>query len=178
MGHYLRSAEAARRLGVSGKALRLYEAHGLVQAERTRAGWRVYGPEQIARLHQILALKSFGFTLARIAELLSGGLPDLASFLELHERALRRQEQRLGHALQLLAAARTKLALQSGLSTDDLMDLSKEIAMTDDQNDDLAAAYEAIAAKHLTPDDQAALAANGYRGMNVPDADWEALHGE
>ena len=53
-GAYLRSAEAARRFGVSGKTLRLYEAHGLLRAERTLAGWRVYGPEQIARLHQII----------------------------------------------------------------------------------------------------------------------------
>lgn len=64
---YLRSAEAARRLGVSGKALRIYEAQGLVRAERTAAGWRVYGSEQIARLHQVIALKGFGFPLSRIA---------------------------------------------------------------------------------------------------------------
>ncbi|WP_084253585.1 MerR family transcriptional regulator [Sphingomonas pituitosa] len=40
---YLRTAEVARRFGVSGKALRLYEAHGLVRAERTAAGWRAGG---------------------------------------------------------------------------------------------------------------------------------------
>lgn len=57
IGPYRRSAEVARRLGVSGKALRLYEARGLVRAGRTAAGWRVYGPEQIARRHPILALK-------------------------------------------------------------------------------------------------------------------------
>lgn len=95
---YLRSAEVARRLGVSGKALRLYEAHGLVRAERTAAGWRVYGPDQISRLHQVIALKSFGFSLSRIAELLGGGLPDLATFLELHEQVLRREASRRGAA--------------------------------------------------------------------------------
>jgi DNA-binding transcriptional MerR regulator len=40
-GTHLCSAEAARRFGVSGRALRLYEAHGLLQAERTVTGWRV-----------------------------------------------------------------------------------------------------------------------------------------
>jgi len=163
---------------VSGKALRLYEAHGLVQAERTRAGWRVYGPKQIARLHQILALKSFGFPLSRIAELLSGGLPDLAGFLELHEQVLRQEVKRLDHALRLLSAARIKLAERGGLSSDDLMNLTKETVMTDKRNDDLAAAYEAIAAKHFTPNDQATLAANGYKGMDKPAADWDSLHDE
>jgi MerR family transcriptional regulator, thiopeptide resistance regulator len=174
-GLYLRSAEAARRFGVSGKALRLYEAHGLLRAERTPAGWRVYGPEQIARLHRVIALKSFGFPLSRIAELLSGGLADLATFLELHEQVLRHEAKRVDHALRLLSAARARLAEQGGLSSDDLMNLTKETAMTDKRHDDLAAAYEAVAARHLTPADRAVLAANGYGGMDKPDADWNAL---
>lgn len=177
-GTYLRSAEAARRLGVSGKALRLYEAQGLLRAERTAAGWRVYGPDQIARLHQIIALKSFGFPLSRIAELLSGGLPDLAAFLELHERVLQQEARRIEVALKLLSAARLRLAEHGDLSSDELMNLTKEISMTDQRNDDLAAAYEAIAAKHLTPADRATLASNGYRGMDKPDPDWAALHEE
>ena len=163
---------------MSGKALRLYEAHGLLQAERTAAGWRVYGPEQLARLHQVIALKSFGFPLSRIAELLSGGPVDLASFLEMHEQVLRQEAKRVDEALGLLSAARTKLAEQGGLSSDDLINLTKETAMTDKRNDDLTSAYEAIAAKHFTPSDQATLAANGYGGMDKPDADWGALHEE
>ena len=177
-GSYLRSAEAAHRLGVSGKALRLYEAHGLVRAERTAAGWRVYGPEQIRRLHQVIALKSFGFPLSRIAELLSGSLPDLSTFLELHEQVLRQEAKRVCEALRLLSAARAKLAEHGHLSSDDLMKLTKEIAMTDKRNDDLTAAYEAVAAKHFSPPDQATLAANGYRGLDQPNAGWESLHEE
>ncbi|HXQ46289.1 MAG TPA: MerR family transcriptional regulator, partial [Caulobacteraceae bacterium] len=51
-------AETARRLKVSTKALRLYEALGLVNPVRTSRGWRTYGPDQMVRLHQVLALKS------------------------------------------------------------------------------------------------------------------------
>ncbi|WGM40327.1 MerR family transcriptional regulator [Caulobacter sp. NIBR1757] len=46
---YFSPAEAASRLGVSAKALRLYEQRGLVAPPRTEAGWRAYGPEQMAR---------------------------------------------------------------------------------------------------------------------------------
>jgi DNA-binding transcriptional MerR regulator len=158
--------------------LRLYEAHGLVAAERTPAGWRAYGPDQIARLHQILALRSFGFPLGRIADLLSGGLPDLAPFLALHEQVLRRESERIDHALRLLSAARARLDDHGALSPDDLMNLTRETIMTETNNDDLAASYAAIAAKHFSPTDQAALAANGYAGMDQPDHDWPALHAE
>ena len=46
---FLSPSQAARRLGVSAKALRLYEARGLIAPLRTAAGWRAYGPEQLAR---------------------------------------------------------------------------------------------------------------------------------
>ena len=147
-GPYLRSAEAARRLGVSAKALRLYEAHGLVRAERTAAGWRVYGPDEIRRLHQVIALTSFGFPLSRIAELLAGGLSDLAVFLELHEQVLRQEAKRVDEALRLLAAARARLARQGGLSADELMNLTRETLMpqpTDTQK--FAARFETLIAE-------------------------------
>lgn len=47
--------------------------------------------------------------------------------------------------------------------------------MTDKHNEKLAAAYEAVAAKHFSATDQAVLTANGYSGMARPDADWNAL---
>ena len=175
-GAYLRSAEAARRFGVSGKALRLYEARGLIRAERTIAGWRVYGPEQIARLHQIIALKGFGFPLSRIAELLSGGLADLPTFLALHEEMLLQEAKRIDTALRLLSTARLKLARHGDLSSDDLMNLTKETTMIDNRNEEAAAIYQEIAARHFTSADQATLAANGFQGMGKPDDDWAALH--
>lgn len=42
-------SEAAKRLGVCVKALRLYEQRGLIAPIRTAAGWRVYGPEEMGR---------------------------------------------------------------------------------------------------------------------------------
>ncbi|MCZ0736247.1 MerR family transcriptional regulator [Phreatobacter sp. AB_2022a] len=56
-------AEAARRLGVSAKALRIYERHGLVAPGRTAAGWRSYGPDDMARLAEIAALRALGLSL-------------------------------------------------------------------------------------------------------------------
>ena len=130
----LTRAEAARRFGVSIKALRLYEQHGLLTPLRSRSGatgaaWRSYGPDQIARLHQILALKRLGFSLARIGALLKG--PDtLKSVLALQEQALARDCARLSRALGLVQKARAKLQAGQVLSIDDLANLSKETSMT------------------------------------------------
>src|ERR1700761_6392407 len=87
-GRCLSPAEAARKLGVTVKALRIYEQHGLVTPLRSQADWRAYGPEQIARLHQVLALKRLGLSLARIGALLAGKAATLSDVLTLQEQAL------------------------------------------------------------------------------------------
>ncbi len=55
--HVLSPAEAAQRLGVSAKALRLYEERGLLCPIRTEAGWRAYGPQEMAGAAKIAALR-------------------------------------------------------------------------------------------------------------------------
>ncbi|GGZ19649.1 MerR family transcriptional regulator [Asticcacaulis endophyticus] len=173
---HLTLTETARRFGISGKALRLYEEKGLIRPERTRADWRLYGPEQFLRLQQVLALKSFGLPLARISELLSGRQTDLADFLALHEAMLRRQKDDVEQAITLVSSARLKLADQGTLSTDDLIDLTRKTTMTN--TPERQAGYAALAAKHLTPEDQSLMTAKGYAGMDKPDTDWNTLIAE
>src|SRR6201996_9656703 len=85
---FLSPSETARRLGVGVRTLRLYERKGLVRPGRTQAGWRVYGPGEIERLHQVLTLKSLGLSLARITQLLDGRVADLPALLALQEDVL------------------------------------------------------------------------------------------
>ncbi len=65
--HFLNPSEAAQRLGVSTKALRLYEQHGLISPRRTAAGWRAYGPDEMARVAEIVTLRALGLGLSQIA---------------------------------------------------------------------------------------------------------------
>jgi len=106
---HLSPAEAAKRLGVTQKALRLYEQRGLVAPLRSATGWRTYGPAEIARLHQVLALKGLGLPLATIAKLMRGPMASLAQVLALQEQALARESSRVGRALELVRAARGRL---------------------------------------------------------------------
>jgi DNA-binding transcriptional MerR regulator len=156
-------AEAAERLGVSVKALRVYERQGMVTPLRTAAGWRAYGPNEIARLHQILALKSLGLPLARIAELLTGKSVQLDGLLALQEQALASQRQRLDKALGLLRIARAKLKAGDQLSIDDLTTLAKETTMSDPMTDQEAKdLFEPLGEKYFTAQELESLKARNF----------------
>ncbi len=134
-------AETARRLKVSTKALRLYETLGLVKPLRTSTGWRTYGPDQMVRLHQVLALKSLGVPLKRAGELLGEQLADLDAVLRLQETALRTRMGDDARKLELLVTVRARLAHGETLSVDDLIHLTRETVMTDPIEGQLAAIH-------------------------------------
>ena len=76
----LRVGEVVARSGVSRKALRLYEAMGIVpQPARTEAGYRVYGDDVLALLRFVTQARRLGFSLAEIRDIAairrSGQLP-------------------------------------------------------------------------------------------------------
>jgi DNA-binding transcriptional MerR regulator len=150
-GAYLSPAEAAKRLGVSVKALRVYERHGLINPLRTGADWRAYGPDEMARLHQVLALKRLGLSLARIAELLKGRASTLAAVLALQEQVLTDEESRVTRALELVRSARAKLASGASLTIDDLTTLTKETTMsTKPSPEDMKKIFDPHVEKHFS----------------------------
>ena len=120
---FLNPAEAARRLGVSAKALRLYEQHGLVAPPRTAAGWRAYGPDQMARAGEIVALRALGLSLARIADVLGGDAQALEPALAAHQTALEGQVRQLVGAVDRVRDLRAGLARGQALEAGDLAGL-------------------------------------------------------
>lgn len=63
--------DTAARVGLPSRTLRYYDRIGLVCPPRTPAGYRVYGPEEEARLRFIRRAKMLGFSLAETRELLA-----------------------------------------------------------------------------------------------------------
>jgi MerR family transcriptional regulator, thiopeptide resistance regulator len=162
MDSRLSPAEIAKRFGISIKALRLYEQHGLLKPLRTANGstgaaWRVYGSDQVARLHQVLALKRLGLSLGQIGELLVGG-DALDPILAVQERVLAKDRERITRALTLIRKARTKLASGEILSIDDLATLTLETVMAKQSTaEELKEILTPFKQKHLTPQEEASL---------------------
>ncbi len=142
---HLSPVEAARRLGVSVRALRLYEQHGLVRPHRSTTGWRAYGPDQITRLHQVLTLKGLGLPLSQIGELINGRLASLDALLALQEDVLVLRKQQADQALAAVRSARWRLCCGEQLSLDDLTNLTRE---TTDEH--WTAAFQPLWCKHLS----------------------------
>jgi DNA-binding transcriptional MerR regulator len=66
----LKIGEVARQTGLSIKTIRYYERRGLLeQPPRTEGGYRLYGPEEVARLRFVQRAKLLGLTLEEIREL-------------------------------------------------------------------------------------------------------------
>ncbi|HZF39749.1 MAG TPA: heavy metal-responsive transcriptional regulator [Blastocatellia bacterium] len=66
--------EVATRSGVSIDTIRYYERRRLLpRAERSRGGFRLYGPEAVERLRFIKQAQEIGFSLDEIGDLLATG---------------------------------------------------------------------------------------------------------
>jgi DNA-binding transcriptional MerR regulator len=100
---FLNASEAAKRLGVSVKALRLYEQRGLVAPIRSAAGWRAYGPAEMAHAGEIAALRALGFSLVQVARVLKGDSQGLEPALAGHQAML---ETRLGQVAEMVEKIR------------------------------------------------------------------------
>ena len=106
----LNPSDVARRLGVSIKALRLYEQHGMLTPVRTAAGWRAYAPDQVNRAAEIVALRALGFSLAQVARVLSGETHGLESALADHQATLEDQLRKMSGTVERVRRLRGDLA--------------------------------------------------------------------
>jgi DNA-binding transcriptional MerR regulator len=62
--------DAAERLGVTPRTLKYYEERGLVSPTRSEGRYRLYDEEDLKRFARILRLRSLGFSLHGITEML------------------------------------------------------------------------------------------------------------
>jgi MerR family transcriptional regulator, thiopeptide resistance regulator len=122
-------AECARRTGLTVRALRVYERHGLIEPRRTGKGWRCYGPRELQRLNVIVTLKAFGMTLAQIRTLLKTKSPPLARVLQIQLRACSARKDAMERTLVLVRAALATVGSGKSLSLEDLCNLTRSMEM-------------------------------------------------
>jgi DNA-binding transcriptional MerR regulator len=125
---FLNPSEAARRLGVSPKALRLYEERGLVSPVRTAAGWRAYGPDEMSRAAEIAALRALGFSLAQVERVLMGDAEGLEAALAAHQGRLEAQLGQLAATVERVRRLGCEVAQGRSPAVGDLARLVKPAA--------------------------------------------------
>lgn len=109
----MKIGELAQRTGVSVRSLRYYEQQGLLAAERTSGGHRVYPERAVDRVIRIQELYAAGLSSAHIDAVLpcmrdcDGGPSEAATPLLVQE--LRQHRDRLDRQIAELHRARTVL---------------------------------------------------------------------
>lgn len=135
---WLTAAQCANRIGLTVRALRLYEQRGLIHPRRTGKNWRLYGADEIARLNEILVLKRAGLSLTNVAKLLAGHATNLDSLLAMQHSALQDLRGRTERSLTIIDTLRAKIAGGGHLSVDELLKLAKDTNMTESSADEIA----------------------------------------
>lgn len=107
----LKVGELAKRSGLTVRALHHYDSIGLLSpSARSDAGYRLYNRTDIARLHQVQALRRFGVSLADIGNFLASPGSQLPVVVEQQIDALTRQIEQAGLLRDQLSKLHRQLA--------------------------------------------------------------------
>lgn len=119
----LSPSEAARRLGVSTKALRLYEQRGLISPGRTQGGWRAYSPADMETAAEIIALRALGLSLGQVKRVLDGDADCFEAALASHQQSLAQQIEKLQDAAAKVSILRAEVRSGNAKSPHNLAQL-------------------------------------------------------
>jgi DNA-binding transcriptional MerR regulator len=101
--------DVAKRTGLTSRALRFYEARGLLKPLRTYSGRRLYGRGELERIQQILALKRAGLSLAQIGRLTARGTMDLRELVDAQLQIIEERRSELDESRKLLLSIKSRI---------------------------------------------------------------------
>ena len=114
---YMTVGEVAKKMGVTVRTLQYYDREGLFcPSDVSEGGRRLYTDKDIIKLHQILSLKSLGFSIDEIKNRLTSiDTPDeVAAVLTEQSKAIQAQIEALTRSLHDIEALKTEvLKMQS-----------------------------------------------------------------
>ncbi|MDY0959156.1 MerR family transcriptional regulator [Sphingomonas sp. CFBP8993] len=142
-------AEIARATGLSSRALRFYEARGLIRPLRGEGGRRIFGAGELERLHAIVALKRAGFTLAAIGGMLDRPSAALGPMIAAQTRVVEAERAALAETAMLLRSIQSRIDAGERIDVATLCSLiRKGNAMTTTQ-------WKSVVDRHFTEEEQA-----------------------
>lgn len=102
--------DLAKRSGLTVRTLHHYDDIGLLTASaRSEAGYRLYNRDDVARLHQIQALRRFGLSLADIGAVLAQPGSHLSTIIAQQIAMLTQQIEQSTHLCDRLVRLQTQL---------------------------------------------------------------------
>ncbi|HBI74487.1 MAG TPA: MerR family transcriptional regulator [Lachnospiraceae bacterium] len=109
---YMTVGEVAKKMGVTVRTLQYYDKEGLLApSAESEGGRRLYTDKDLIILHQIISLKSLGFSLSDIKErLISLDMPaDVANALTEQANDIRKKMEQLSVSLTAIEQLRTEV---------------------------------------------------------------------
>jgi DNA-binding transcriptional MerR regulator len=149
-------AEVARRTGLTSRALRFYEARGLVKPLRSASGRRHYGPAELDRINQIVTLKRAGLSLAQIERLVRRGAIDLTTLIDAQIAAVAEQVKTLSQTRALLLTVKSRIERSEPI---DVATFCSLIRIGDIEMTDQAQAWKQVTDKYMSEEARADFAA-------------------
>ena len=150
MTELLDIADVVRRTGLTSRALRFYEARGLLAPLRTHSGRRLYGAAELERINQIVALKRAGLSLAQIQRLTARAPLDLARLIEAQLRSLAERQTEIAEARSLLLAVKSRIDRGEPVDAATFCSLIKHgDTMMEHEN------WKKVADRYFSPEEQA-----------------------
>lgn len=153
MADSLDIAAVIRLTGLTARALRFYEARGLVSPLRTASGRRFYDSAALERLNLIVSLKNAGLTLAQIQRLTAQRRIDLNGLITAQLDHLEQQARRISAAQALLLSVKSRIDRGEPIDAETFCSLirtEQEDRQTMTEDD-----WKAVTDRYFSPDEQA-----------------------
>ena len=148
--------EVVRLTGLTSRALRFYEARGLVAPLRTNSGRRLYAATALERLNQIVALKRAGLSLAQIQRLTARRPLDLARLIDAQLEALGARQAEIAEARTLLLSVKSRIDRGEPVDAATFCSLIRQgDAVMEHEN------WKKVADRYFSPEEQARWAEHG-----------------
>ena len=122
--------ELARATGLTVRTLHHYDSLGLLRpSERSPAGYRLYGAEDVVRLQKIISLRRLGFSLDAIRDCLDTPGLSLGRVLEMHLASARERLSQAEGLVRRLEAVAERLRTDGAATSEDLIGTMEAINM-------------------------------------------------
>lgn len=132
---YLTVGEAANKMGVTVRTLQYYDREGLLApSAQSEGGRRLYTDKDLIKLHQILSLKSLGFSLRDIKQrLISLETPaEVANALTEQAKAIREKIKQLQTSLKAIEQLKAEVLQMQTVNFKKYADIIVNLQMKND----------------------------------------------